>query len=161
MSPIEIIPVVTGKERKRFIGISRRIYRRDPCWVPPLASEMKELLDRSKHPFFKHSSADFFLARRDGRWVGRIAAILNNNHNRFHKENTAFFGFFESIDDGEVSSALLDHAERWARDRGMKQLRGPMSFSTNEICGLLVDGFDFPPSVMMAHNPDYYSGLIE
>jgi hypothetical protein len=115
---------------------------------------MKALLDRSTNPFFRHSSADFFLARRNGRCVGRIAAILNNNHNRFHGEKTAFFGFFESIDDRSVASALLDAAAQWGRERGMTEMRGPMNYSTNETVGLLVDGFDSDPFLLMPHNPD-------
>jgi GNAT superfamily N-acetyltransferase len=122
---------------------------------------MKSLLDRSKHPFFQHSSADFYLALSGGEPVGRIAAILNNNHNRFHNETTAFFGFFESIQDQNVASALLDHTAQWARERGMTELRGPMNYSTNETVGLLVEGFDTSPCIMMTHNPPYYAGLIE
>ncbi|MBN2320707.1 MAG: N-acetyltransferase [Acidobacteria bacterium] len=160
MNPIEIIPVKARRDLRRFIRLPWDIYRHDSHWVPPLISEMKGLLDKSKNPFFVHSKADFFLALKDGRCVGRIAAILNQNHNRFHGENMAFFGFFESIDDEDVSTALFDHVARWARDRGMEQLRGPVSYSTNDTCGLLVEGFDCPPSVMMAHNPDYYPGLV-
>ena len=122
---------------------------------------MKGLMNKAKHPFFEHSSADFFLARRNGEWVGRIAAILNNNHNRFHGEKTAFFGFFESVNDPAVASALLDHAAAWARDRGMTSIRGPMNYSTNETTGLLVEGFDSSPYIMMTHNPPYYAGLLE
>ena len=161
MNPIEVIPVAGRRDLKRFIRLPWEIYRRDPCWVPPLISEMKALLDKSKHPFFEHSSADFFLAVQNDRCVGRIAAVLNKNHNRFHDENTAFFGFFESIDDRNVSGALLDRAVQWARDRGMKHLRGPMNYSTNETCGLLVEGYESPPFVMMTHNPDYYPGMME
>jgi len=161
MNPVEVVHVKGRRDLKRFIRLPWDIYRSDPHWVPPLISEMKALLDKSKHPFFNHSTADFFLARRDGRCVGRIAAILNRNHNRFHNENTAFFGFFESINDDSVSTVLLDHVSEWARSREMEQLRGPMSYSTNETAGLLVEGFDCPPSVMMAHNPFYYPGLIE
>lgn len=161
MNRIEIIPVKNRDQLRRFIRIPWRIYSRDPNWVPPLISDMKTLLDRSKNPFFEHSCADFFLARCAGRDLGRVAAILNNNHNQYHNENTAFFGFFESIRDEEVSGALFDAVQNWARERGMKQLRGPASYSTNETCGLLVDGFDSPPSVMMAHNPDYYPALVE
>ncbi len=122
---------------------------------------MKKLLDRSKHPFFKHSSADFFLARRGGEWVGRIAAIQNRNHNRFHGGQTAFFGFFESINDMNVAYALLDCAARWARERGMNALSGPMSYSTNETVGILIEGFDSCPCIMMPHNPRHYAKLIE
>ncbi len=161
MDGLEIVPVRTRRERADFIRLPWAIYQNDPYWVPPLVSEMKTLLDVSRHPFFRHSSADFFLARRNGRWVGRIAAILNRNHNHFHKEKTAFFGFFETVNDMDVSSALLDCAGQWARDRGMLQLRGPANYSTNETTGLLIEGFDSFPCIMMPHNPPYYSDLIE
>lgn len=150
-----------GRALRQFIRLPWKLYRRDPYWVPPLIADMKKLLDRSKHPFFRHSSADFFLAWRDGELVGRIAAILNNNHNRFHNERTAFFGFFESVNDKDVASALLDRAAQWARDLKMDELRGPMNYSTNETLGILVEGFDTPPCIMMSHNPGYYSELME
>ncbi len=161
MVPIEILPVQSGRDLRRFMNLPRAIYRGDPFWVAPLAGEMKKLLDRLRHPFFAHSEADFFLAQRGDECVGRVAAILNRNHNLFHNERTAFFGFFESIDDRGVAGALLEEAARWARDRGMTELRGPMSYSTNETAGLLVEGFDSCPSIMMAYNPIYYAGLLE
>lgn len=161
MDAIEIVPVSNSREMRQFIRLPWNIYRNDPYWVPPLLLDMKNLLNKVKHPFFDHSSADFFLARRRGQWVGRIAAILNNNHNSFHGERTGFFGFFESVDDAEVASVLLQQAERWVRDRGMERLRGPMNYSTNETVGLLVEGFDSPPCIMMTHNPAYYAKLIE
>jgi GNAT superfamily N-acetyltransferase len=161
LNRVEIIPVETRRELKQFIRLPWMIYRHDPGWVPPLIMDAKESLDKAKHPFFEHSTADFFLARFNGQWVGRIAAILNNNHNRFHKEQTAFFGFFESINERDVATALLDHAAQWARERGMMRLRGPMSYSTNEISGMLIEGFDSMPCIMMAYNPDYYPRLIE
>jgi hypothetical protein len=158
---LEIVPVTNTREMRHFINLPWKIYQNDPCWVPPLRMDMKKLLDRKKHPFFGHSSADFFLARRNGEWVGRIAAILNNNHNQYHAEQTAFFGFFESVNEKDVASALLGRAEDWARERGMRQLRGPANYSTNETVGLLVEGFDSPPCIMMPHNPPHYSGLLE
>ena len=161
MDRIEIIPVANSHALRQFIRLPWKIYRNDPCWVPPLRLDMKKLLNRAKHPFFRHSSADFFLARRNGEWVGRIAAILNNNHNNFHNERTGFFGFFESVNDDAVASALLEHAAQWARSRGMDRLRGPMNYSTNETAGLLIEGFDSPPYIMMTHNPAYYAGLLE
>ena len=140
MSQIEIIPVTGSRTMRQFIGLPWSIYRDDPYWVPPLLLDMKKLLNRRTHPFFLHSSADFFLARRNGEWVGRIAAILNNNHNRFHNEHTGFFGFFETVNDGDVASALLERAAQWVRNHGMDRLRGPMNYSTNEppACSLKV-----------------------
>jgi GNAT superfamily N-acetyltransferase len=158
---VEIVPVADRGTLRAFIRFPWKVYQKDPYWVPPLIVDMKKLLDKRKNPFFLHSTADFFLARRDGEWVGRIAAILNNNHNRFHNERTAFFGFFESLNDRDVASALLNHSVQWARDRGMVELRGPMNYSTNETVGLLVGGFDSSPFIMMTHNPSYYGTLIE
>lgn len=163
-SPLEkadIVAVTSASLLRKFIKLPWKIYRGDPFWVPPLIVDMKKMLDRTKHPFFQHSSAELFLAMRQGKVVGRIAAILNNNHNRYHNEKTAFFGFFESIDNQEIASALLDRAAQWARDRGMRQLLGPMNYSTNETVGILIEGFDSHPCVMMPHNPPYYPALIE
>jgi hypothetical protein len=161
LNRLEIVPVTNTREVREFIHFPWRIYRNDPHWVPPLILDVKTLINRKKHPFFSHSSADFFLARRNGETVGRIAAIQNNNHNNFHGERTGFFGFFEAINEKEVASALLDQAAEWARNRGMAQLRGPMNYSTNETLGLLVDGFDTSPCLMMTHNPPYYPELVE
>lgn len=158
---IEVVPVTTSREMRQFIRLPWKIYSNDPFWVPPLLLDLKSLLDRANHPFFRHSTADFFLALRNGRCAGRIAAILNNNHNSFHKERTAFFGFFESVNDQNVASALLDHAGQWGHARGMLRLRGPMNYSTNETAGLLVEGFDSSPCIMMPHNPAYYAKLVE
>jgi len=161
LNRLEIFPVANPRDLRQFIRLPWKIYRNDPYWVPPLLLEMKTLLNREKHPFFQHSSAEFFLARRDGELVGRIAAIQNNNHNNYHGERTAFFGFFESVNEKEVAAALLEQAASWARSRGLVQLRGPMNYSTNETLGLLVEGFDSSPCLMMTHNPPYYQELIE
>jgi hypothetical protein len=161
LDQIEIVPVTNSREMRQFIRLPWGIYHKDPFWVPPLLLDMKNLLNRVKHPFFRHSSADFFLARRDGKWVGRIAAILNNNHNTYHSERMAFFGFFECANDRDVASALLERAAQWGRGQGMTRLRGPMNYSTNETAGLLVEGFDSAPFIMMPYNPAYYAELIE
>ena len=161
LAQVEIVPVTDRDALRQFIRLPWKIYRRDPFWVPPLILDMKKLLDKSRHPFFMHSTADFFLALRSGEVVGRIAAILNNNHNRFHNERTGFFGFFESVDDRSIAAALLDHAAQWARERGMAELRGPMNYSTNDTAGILIEGFESCPCIMMPHNPGYYGRLIE
>jgi len=161
LSSIEIVTVDNKSLLREFVRLPWKIYKSDKFWVPPLIVDQKKLFDKSKHPFFLHSSADFFLARRSGEFVGRIAAILNNNHNKFHSEKTGFFGFFESVNDREVSAALFSAATEWARQKGMQTLRGPMNYSTNETCGLLVEGFDSSPYVMMTYNPRYYVELVE
>ncbi|MGH7562546.1 MAG: GNAT family N-acetyltransferase [Gemmatimonadales bacterium] len=119
------------------------------------------LLDRRRNPFFEHAEAEYFLAERDGAVVGRIAAIANHLHNRTHGDRVGFFGFFESENEQAVADALLAAAAAWLRSGGFETMRGPASFSTNDECGVLVDGYDTPPVLMMPHNPRYYVDLIE
>lgn len=160
---VTVRPVDGRADLSRFIRLPWRIYANDPVWVPPLLSDLKTVLDRRRHPFHQHADVEYFLAWRGDEVVGRIAAIVNHRHNEFHGEKTGFFGFFECIDDGDVARALLETAEAWLRERGMERVYGPESFSTNEESGLglLVDGFDKPPVIMMAHTPPYYPRLVE
>ncbi len=122
---------------------------------------MALLLSRRKNPFFEHAEAAYLLAERDGAVVGRIAAIANRLHNEFHHDRVGFFGFFETVQDQAVANALLDAAAAWLRQRGFDTMRGPASFSTNDESGVLVNGFDTPPVLMMPHNPPYYLTLFE
>jgi hypothetical protein len=157
-------PVVTKAGLRSFIRFAWDVYANDPAWVPPLIHDIKLALDRTKHPFHRHAEVELFLARRRGRVVGRIAAILNRTHIEFHEERAGFFGLFECIDDDEVAATMLAHVEAWLRARGMETIRGPMNLSTNDELwspGVLVDGFDRPPYVLMAHTPRYYAGLLE
>jgi GNAT superfamily N-acetyltransferase len=155
------IAVAEGKGGLRqFVELPYRLYRNDGHWVPPLRIAVKELLDRDKHPFYRDAEAEFFLALRDGEVVGRIAAILDKAYNRFHSEETGFFGFYESIDDKAVAKALLDRAWKWLQGRGVKVMRGPVNPSTNYECGMLIEGFDSDPMVMMPYNPAYYPELM-
>ena len=158
---LEVVTAESKPALKEFIEFPYSLYRGDPFWVPPLRIAVKELMDRVKHPFYANAEAEFFLARRDGRVVGRIAAILDRNHNKFHEENAGFFGFFESTNDPEVAAALLGAAREWVSGRGAVVLRGPVNPSTNYECGMLVDGFDSSPMVMMTYNPRYYPALME
>ena len=151
----------TRQDLKRFIDLPYRLHARDPVWVPPLRRDVELLLSRSKNPFFEHAEAEYLLAERDGQVVGRIAAISNRLHNETHGDRVGFFGFFESVRDQAVASALLDAAAHWCREHSHDVLRGPTSFSVNDECGLLVDGFEFPPTLMMPHNPVYYIELLE
>ena len=156
-----IVPAQGRSAQHSFLTLPERLYKNEPAWVPPLLLDLKELLNADKHPFHQHADVQYFLAIRGGEVVGRVAAIVNYQHISFHNEPIGFFGFFESIDDPATASALLTTAEQWVVERGMKQIRGPMNFSTNEICGLLVDGFELPPMLMMPYNLAYYSTLIE
>jgi GNAT superfamily N-acetyltransferase len=126
-----------------------------------LRRDVETLLSRTKNPFFEHAEAEYFLAERGDEVVGRISAISNRLHNEVHQDRVGFFGFFESIDDQAVADALLAAAADWCRERGHDVLRGPASFSVNDECGLLVDGFETPPTLMMPHNPRYYIRLLE
>ncbi len=156
------IAAVDGKDAlKQFIELPFTLYRGDTHWVPPLRIAVKDLLNRSKHPFYANADAEYFLARRDGRVIGRIAAVFDRAHNRFHEEQAGFFGFFECVDDPAVAKALLDRAWQWLKERGAKFMRGPVNPSTNYECGLLVEGFDSDPMVMMTYNPPYYATLLE
>jgi GNAT superfamily N-acetyltransferase len=161
MSDIAITPVDRSRDLSEFIAFPYALHRRDPLWVPQLRRDVKVMLVPKRNPFFEHAEARYFLARRNGRVVGRIAAIENRAHNEFHADRVGFFGFFESIDDRAVAGALFDAAAGWLRARELNVLRGPASFSTNDEVGLLVEGFDTPPTLMMPHNPRYYADLIE
>lgn len=154
-------PVAGAADRRRFLELQWRIYAGNPAWVPPLESERRAFLDRRRNPFFRHSDAELFLAERDGRVVGRIAAIENRRHLETWRDGAGFFGLFESIDDVAVARALLERAAAWVRSRGMTRLRGPMSFTINDECGVLLDAYDLPPVFLMAYNPPYYPRLLE
>lgn len=158
---LEVVTADSKRALNEFIEFPYSLYRGDPLWVPPLRIAVKELLDRAKHPFYANAEAEFFLARREGRVVGRIAAILDRNYNEYHEENAGFFGFFESTNDPEVAAALLGAARKWVFNRGAVLLRGPVNPSTNYECGMLVDGFDSSPMIMMTYNPRYYPALME
>lgn len=159
--PLEVVTADSKQALKEFIEFPYSLYRGDPFWVPPLRIAVKELLNRAKHPFYANAEAEFFLARCDGHMVGRVAAILDRNHNRFHGENAGFFGFYESTNAPEVAAALLGAARKWVFGRGAVLLRGPVNPSTNYECGMLVEGFNSNPMVMMTYNPCYYPALME
>ena len=161
MPRIEITQVVSRAERDAFIKFPWRIYANDPVWVPPLLIERKKFLNRKKHPFFEHGDAALFLARAGGEIVGRIMASDDPNYNAVHHTNVGCFGMFESIDDQEVANALFDAAAKWLRAKGRDEIMGPIDYSTNYLCSLLIDGFQFPPTVLTPHNPPYYRALLE
>jgi len=161
MSDLTISPVRNEPELLTFITFPWKVYQGDPNWVPPLISERKEFLDRGKNPFFGHARAEYFLARRGEEVVGTIAALTNDRYNEFQGVNVGFFGFFEVLEDPEAASALLETAKTWARDAGHESLVGPAQFCTNDEVGLLVDGFDDPPRILMTYNPRRYREYIE
>ena len=159
-SPLVIAAVDGPADLDIFIRFPWEIYGDDPLWVPPLIPMQRDFLDRHKGPFFEFGQAEYFLARRDGRVVGRISAHTNGLYEQHHDTETGFFGFFESINDQAVADALLEAAAAWVRERGKIRIHGPLSFGIYDEVGLLVDGFDSPPSMMQTHNPPYYETLL-
>ncbi len=158
---IELKAVASKKDRAQFIDLAWEIYKGDPNWVPPLKIAVRDLLDVRKNPFFKHATMQAWLAFKDGKPVGRVIAVVDDYHNKYHEEKTGFFGFFECTQDYEVAQQLLDTARDWLKSKGMTTIRGPANPSTNHEAGLLVEGFQDPPAVMMTYNPEYYGEFFE
>ena len=158
---IVVETVRTRADLDTFIRYQLALYAGDPHFVPPIVAERRDFFDRDKNPFFSHAEVELYLARRGGEVVGRIAAIDDALWNQFHNAETGFFGTFDVVDDPAVAAALLDRAAEFARSRGMKTLTGPVNLSTNHDCGTLVEGFDFPPAMMMPYNFRYYGKLLE
>lgn len=144
-----------------FIDFGYELYKNNPNYVPELFIAQRDLLTPGKHPFHEHSTVQTFLAYDGTKIVGRIAAILNNNHNRFNNANDGFFGFFDCIDDNETASLLFAAAEKWLKEKGVNSIIGPVNLSTNETCALLIEGFDTPAVAMMTYNEPYYKTLLE
>ena len=161
MSEIKISKVRSRADRNAFIRFPWRIYRNDPAWVPPLILERKAFLDRKRHPFYLHGDAALFLAKRNGEVVGRIMASDDPNYNAEHQSNVGCFGLFDCLDDQDVAARLFEAAAGWVRQKGGQEIMGPIDYSTNYVCGLLIDGFQYPPTILTAHNPSYYADLIE
>ncbi len=159
--PVHVEPVQTKRQQRQFMQLAWDLYRNDPHWIPPLRQYQKELLGYAPHPFHDIADVQTFLAYRNDRPAGRIAAIVNRAHNQRYQEKRGFFGFFESQDDEEVAHALFDAAGEWLRQQGMTGMRGPVNPSLNYEIGLLIDGFDSSPTFMMTYNPPFYERLLE
>jgi GNAT superfamily N-acetyltransferase len=159
--PVTIRPVAGRRDLDRFIKLPMRLRRDDPQWVAPLLFERRAFLDRNKNPFFRHAEAEYFLAERDGRLVGRITAHVDRRWDEFQGGNDGMFGFFEVEDDRDAAAALVQAAVGWLRERGRERMLGPMDFTTNDECGLLVDSFDRPPIILQPWHPPYYRQLLE
>ncbi len=160
MTPV-LKKVESPGDTDRFIRFPHQIYSDNSPWVAPLNGERKKFLSPETNPFFDHAEAEFFLAlSTDGKTLGRIAAIVDHDHNRFHKEKTGFFGMFECVNDVEVSALLFNAAEQWCRKKEMDRIRGPLNLSINHECGLLVENFDDPPVLGIPYNPPYYADLF-
>ncbi len=158
---IVVREVQSRADLKRFIELPFGIYAHDPNWVPRLFAEVKDFLDPKRHPFYQHGAAAKFLALRGEETVGRILVSDDPVFNAFHGTNLGCFGMFESVDDPQVAAALFRAAEGWLKARGRDMIRGPIDYSMNYPCGLLIEGFDTPPRAMMNHHPPYYASLME
>ena len=161
MPDLTIDPVRTAADLESVAIFPWTVYRGDRWWVPPLLSERRKLVSREHFPFFQHSQAEFFVAKRGGQVVGTVAGIANRRYNEFHASNVGWFGFFEVLDDPEAAVGLLATAADWGRQQGFTALLGPAQYSTNEETGLLIDGFDDAPRIMMTYNPRRYLGYME
>ncbi len=161
MTSLHIEEVRGLRAQLEFVRFGRELYRLDPHYraLPDLL--VVEQLRSDRNPWFEHGEAALFTARRDGKILGRISAQIDQEHLKYHNDGAGFFGFFESTPDPEVAATLLRVAEDWCRARGMDRIRGPFSFSINEVSGLLVKGFDSPNYLMMPHGQPYYPGYIE
>lgn len=157
---IQIEQVAAGSGLDRFIRFSEAVYRGDPNWVPPQSGELEFLLG-DRNPFFHHAEMACFIVVADGKVTGRVAAIIDRNHINYHREQAGFFGFYECLPDPAPAELLLAEASAWLKRRDIEVIRGPMNPSTNETCGLLLEGYGSPPAFMTSYNPPYYHGQLE
>jgi hypothetical protein len=162
MSQEVVINKVTNETDKiKFIKFPWKIHKGNPNWVPPMIFDVRNTLNTKKNPLYQHSKLELWLAYRGNEIVGRIAAIVNDNHNKFHNDKVGFWGYFECINDKEVSRALFDVAKDFLLENGMDTMRGPINPSTNDEIGLLINAFDKPAVMLMTYNPEYYISLVE
>ena len=158
---IVIQKVETDKDLMKFIKFPWDVYKNDKNWVPPLIVDRKKVFSKVKNPFFQHAEADYFLAYKNDKIVGRIAAIKNDLHNSTHEDKVGFFGYFECMNDQEVANKLFNTAAEWLKQRGLTAMRGPANPSVNDEYGMLLEGFDDPPRLLMTYNPEYYLTLCD
>jgi ribosomal protein S18 acetylase RimI-like enzyme len=158
-SDIQIIEVSDNRDLSRFINFPKGLYLSDKNFVFEPIGLQKEFFSL-KNPFFRHSSAKYFIAVSDGKVLGRVASILNTVHNKTYQENTGFFGFFECIENYDVAGLLLDSVVKSHKNNGFNKVIGPTNFTTNDSCGMLIEGFDRPPVVMMPYNKPYYNDFL-
>lgn len=161
MVEVKPINLKSKKELKKYIKFEWEVYKNDKNWVPPLIIDMLSKFDSKKNPLFEHADIQPYIAYKDGKPAGRITAIIHHRHNQFHNEKVVFFGFFDVFDDFDIARALLDTVAEFGMQKGMTVMRGPASFSSNDMWGLLIENFDEPPIVMMPYNPPYYKDLLE
>lgn len=157
---MKVVEVSSKNQLKAFIDFPHDLYKDDKNYVPELFIAQRDMLTPGKHPFHNHSAIQLFLAYEGKDIVGRIAALYNVNHNAFTKAHDGFFGFFDVVNRQDVADALLEHAVNWVKDKGADRILGPINLSTNDTCGLLVEGYDMPPVAMMPYNKPYYLDLL-
>ncbi len=157
----QLVAVADKKLLEKFVDFPHELYKNDPFYVPELHIAQRDMLTPGKHPFHDHAKMQLFLAMEDEKIVGRIAAIINGNHNTTKGVTEGFFGFFDTVNNPAVSDLLLSAAEKWLKDNGQTKILGPANFSTTDVCGLLIKGFDGPPVAMMPYNAPYYLSLLE
>lgn len=158
---VRMIDTSSSHDVKRFVCLPFRLYRSCLQWVPPIVSDMRLALDRDRYPFYTHSTADFFVAEKEDEVVGRMAVIDNRPYNVYHDTKTAFFYYFEAVEDTKVVEGLFDAAFDWARARGLEEMMGPRGLLRGDGHGLLVEGFEHRPAMGIPYNPPYYGKLLE
>ncbi len=158
--PVTITPVLSREDMEDFLALPFTIYANDPYWVPPVLPHLRKLLDPKTGPFFEVGQAQYFLAKNNGKTVGRISAHLNFAYEKHHDANTGFFGFFECVDDQETADALFQAAGDWVKARGKTRIHGPLSFGIYDEVGLLVEGLNERPVMLHSYNPAYYEKLV-
>jgi GNAT superfamily N-acetyltransferase len=161
VAELSIRPVAGRRDRSRFIELPYRLRRGDPQWVPPLRFERRQFLDPAKNPWFEHAEAQLFTCERDGEVVGRISAHIDHRWDEYQGGRDGMFGFFDAEDDAGVAEALVGAAAGWLRERGRERMLGPMDFTTNDECGVLIEGFDEPSMILEPWHPPYYRRLLE
>jgi GNAT superfamily N-acetyltransferase len=161
VASVDIRPVRSRRDLKRFVKVPFRLHRDNPQWVPPLIFERMEFLNRKKNPWFEHGEAEYLIAERDGEPVGRVTAQIDERWDDSQGGSDAMFGFFETVEDPAVAAALLDAATEWARDRGRSRILGPMDFTTNDEVGILIEGYELRPYILENWHPPYYRSLLE
>jgi len=161
MAQITVKKIESAGEVRKFIDFPHDLYSGDPNYVPELYISQAKLFNRKKNPFFKHAVVDLFFAYKDGKIAGRIAAIDNGGYKKFTGNNDGFFGFFDVIEDYAVAEALLNQVKEWCRQKGLSNIIGPVNFSTNDTCGMLIDSYDVPPVILITYNKKYYNDFME
>ncbi|MGH2986138.1 MAG: GNAT family N-acetyltransferase [Solirubrobacterales bacterium] len=161
MREVSIRPLAGKRDLKRFIEVPYRLRHGDPQWVPPLRYERRRFLDRDQNPWFEHAEAQLLLAERDGEAVGRISAHVDHRWDEFQGGNDGMFGFLEAEDDPAVFGALIEAAAAWLRARGRERMLGPMDFTLNDECGILIEGYEEPSMILEPWHPPYYARRLE